>query len=281
MKPKKLLNSCIRLCKLSMSLGVKNGFKLALFARLTNGIVKLDLKSLRHPFYIRGKTTDDTVVEQIFADGEYPVLKGLKPRRIIDAGANCGAASAYFAAIYPTAEIVAIEPEESNFRLLHKNLSALRAVRLLKGALWCSDSQLMVSNAGSPKYAFEIKPLSINVDATFVPAKTVAYTIPEIMKQQKWDRVDLLKLDIEGSELALFERNFETWLGKVDTIFIELHEENAPGCGKAFFSALSALDYQVDICGEHLVIRLSPVKADGSEFSIRNAGLASCAVEAC
>src|SRR5262245_39041058 len=108
----------IRFLKLLTTLNLINAFKLAILSRISTRTISLKLNACDRLFYIRGKTADDTVVEAIFADREYPILPHFSPKRIVDAGAHCGAASAFFAAHYPEAQIVAIEPDQSNFEML-------------------------------------------------------------------------------------------------------------------------------------------------------------------
>ena len=47
-------------------------------------------------------------------------------------------------------------------------------------------------------------------------------TVPEIMQRVGWDYIDLLKVDIEGGEVALF-KDASQWIGKVGVIVGELH----------------------------------------------------------
>ena len=45
--------------------------------------------------------------------------------------------------------------------------------------------------------------------------------------------IDILKLDIEGAELEVFETS-ESWIGKVGMLAVETHDRFRPGCSKAF-----------------------------------------------
>ncbi len=254
-KPFRVLN---RFLKLVLTLGLPSAVKLALFARLTRALVAIDLKPLHRPFFVRGKTTDDTVVESVFADRQYPLVEGFIPRTIIDAGANCGAASAYFKAYYPGAQIVALEPEQSNYDLLVKNLGNVKGIDLLKGALWSRECDLQITNPDSSKYAFQVTEVFDKSDRHEGLVK--AYSVEQIMAMKNWQTVDLLKLDIEGSEREIFQ-TCPLWLRNVSMIFVELHEEHAPGCGQALFRALASLDYQVSICGENLIIQIKEPNA--------------------
>jgi hypothetical protein len=56
------------------------------------------------------------------------------------------------------------------------------------------------------------------------------------------DRIDILKLDIEGAELEIFSGPCE-WLSKVAILLIELHDRVAPGCSLTFYSALARYDF--------------------------------------
>ena len=59
--------------------------------------------------------------------------------------------------------------------------------------------------------------------------------------------VDLLKIDIEKSELDLFNSSSGSWLPRVKNMCIELHGDD---CRKAFMSALEGFDYELRTSGE-------------------------------
>jgi len=251
---RKPIRVLIRLLRLALTLGVANALRLAVYARLTKRLVPIHVTLLGRPFFVRGKTTDDTVVESVFADQQYPLLDRFRPRTIIDAGANCGAASAYFRAHYPDAEIVALEPERSNYDVLVRNLGALAGIDLLKGALWSRECALQITDPGAGEYAFQVR--EVTTGSGDGAEAVQAYSVDQIMAMKHWHGVDLLKLDVEGAEREIFQPACAEWLRKVSTIFIELHEQNAPGCGQALFRALASYDYRVSVSGENLVIQI-------------------------
>jgi hypothetical protein len=88
-----------------------------------SGLGKLKLKGYPCPFFFRHGASDVRVIRQIFLKEQYRELQGEKNvRRIIDCGANIGCSAVYFLSKYPDAELIAIEPDEDNCRLLRKNL---------------------------------------------------------------------------------------------------------------------------------------------------------------
>jgi hypothetical protein len=59
--------------------------------------------------------------------------------------------------------------------------------------------------------------------------------------------IDLLKIDIERSELELFSRHTGDWLPRVRNLCIELHDTD---CRDVFFSALSSYTYTLRTQGD-------------------------------
>ena len=51
------------------------------------------------------------VAREIFLDRDYRVPADLEPRTIVDLGANTGISVRFLRALYPSAEIVAAEPD--------------------------------------------------------------------------------------------------------------------------------------------------------------------------
>ena len=149
---------------------------------------------------------------------------------------------------------MAIEPDESNFEMLDKNLGSRSPVKLLYGGLWPKKCRLRFVKTDCPNYSYQVTEADKADEGTH--RSFVAYTLPEIMEEMKWDGIDLLKLDIEGSELEIFSKNCEDWIYRTRLIVVELHEHYAPGCGKALFSALNGLEYGVSLSGENLVVEI-------------------------
>jgi hypothetical protein len=74
------------------------------------------------------------------------------------------------------------------------------------------------------------------------------------MSDYEVDRVNLLKLDIEGSEKEVFS-NARPWIDRVDAISIELHDRFKPGCTRAFFGAVTDFPIELRRGEKILVIR--------------------------
>jgi FkbM family methyltransferase len=213
-------------------------------------------------FYFRpGSGSDRSVVYQILQSRDYELNHfrragaleayaqskmntGQRPL-IIDAGANIGASPVYFSFRYPTSRVVAIEPEPNNCDLLRQNCAS-RDVVLLEGAIGSEKSRAFLFDPGLSDWGFR-------VGSTGSYAVTV-FTVDEILNDPAnvHHFPFICKIDIEGGEAALFERNTE-WLERFPLVIIELHDWLLPGEGNSqnFFKALVAHDFDFVFRGEN------------------------------
>jgi FkbM family methyltransferase len=223
-------------------------------------VAKVFLTPANRQIAIRLETSDIHCVEQVFLAQEYKIPFAGVPRVIVDAGANIGIATLYFARTFPNAKVIAIEPEPSNFALLKKNCAGLENVTLIEGALWPTPGTLVIEDENAEKWGMRVTDgLSISGRAGSVSS----ITIPEILKRFEIAEIDLLKLDIEGSERDLFLNSPQNWLKRVGMIAIELHDRFRPGCSQAFYAALSGRDFSQEVRGENIFIDLRKDNAVG------------------
>jgi len=66
-----------------------------------------------------------------------------------------------------------------------------------------------------------------------------AVTIDAVMRMCGADRISILKLDVEGAEAELF-RSSAPWIGAVDAIAVDLHDDAGFGNATAAFDAAVA-----------------------------------------
>ena len=81
-----------------------------------------------------------------------------------------------------------------------------------------------------------------------------AVTIGKILKRSGYKEIDILKLDIEGSEKEVFSNDYEDWLSKVNILIIELHDRMKPGCSEAFYSAINQYNFIKINSGENIIL---------------------------
>ncbi|NEP50556.1 MAG: FkbM family methyltransferase [Moorea sp. SIO3C2] len=86
-----------------------------------------------------------------------------------------------------------------------------------------------------------------------------AWSLPDILEKMGWDEIDILKLDIEGSEYELFTRNYEKWIDKVNCFIFEVPDNDRKGTTQQIYRALNQNNYNTFICGENLVIIKSDI----------------------
>lgn len=216
---------------------------------LRNGVIEISLPDLKYPLKIRNYTSDIDIFEQIFLDEDYNFPITTRPKLIIDGGAYVGYSSIYFADRFPEAKIIAIEPESSNFTLLQENTLNYQNIELINSGIWYRPAYLNVVDAGVGQWGFIVREVSSLQGSSFA-----AVTIEDLLKKSGYDEIDILKLDIEGSENELFSNYFANWLDKVNILIIELHDRLKSGCSDAFFSAIKDYNFTNQQGGENIIL---------------------------
>ena len=235
-------------------LGIK-GLIMGLIAKIypKKSLFKVTVPGVKHPFWLRLLSSDLATYEDIYFSKEYDHDTEQIPEVIIDAGANIGLATILFSNKYPNAKIIAIEPEESNYCLLLQNTKPYENISTVRAALWNQGGLINIEDPGRGKWGFITTNESSNIaGTTYEHQKVKAITVDEIMLKYNIDNIDILKIDIEGAEKEVFECS-SSWIGKTQSIIVELHERYKPGCNRSFYSATNEFDYEWQV-GENIYL---------------------------
>jgi FkbM family methyltransferase len=126
---------------------------------------------------------------------QYKLPNRLSPRTIVDLGSNIGGSVLYFACRYPAARIYGVEPDPATFQKLEANVIPLENVQVLPLAVGDRD--------GAAEFYPNPRTWGSSLKSTLAtgPGITVQVrTLDTLLDEIGLDRVDLVKLDIEGSE---------------------------------------------------------------------------------
>lgn len=174
------------------------------------------LRTSKIPFYFTSYAENDETSEL------YLELAGLKPGGVVyDGGAYCGASSYSFSkAVGPTGKVLAFEPDERNHDALLRNIERheLANVIPVKKGLWSSTTSLSFhahGNMGSQ--IVEGAAPDPNVYSIQVTSLADAFTA------NKLDRLDFVKLDIEGAEVKVIAAAKDFLRARRPRIVIEAH----------------------------------------------------------
>ena len=224
---------------------------------------------LARPIFLRAGTSDVLVFIQIFIDGELEFKMPELPGSIVDAGANIGLASLYFAHRFPKAKIIALEVDQANFELLTKNTSGYPSITCVRKALWSGQAQLSILNPTDEPWAFRVGEVP-GGDGTSISALGVG----DLVGQFESQRIDLLKVDIEGAEKEVFQNGAGGWIDRIGVIAIELHDNIVPGCSKAFAEALVGKRHCASRSGEYTIVQLEGQRLGTSSHSSKSCDVA-------
>ena len=133
---------------------------------------------------------------------------------IYDCGANVGVSVAYYKSLYPGARIVAFEPDREVYDYLSRNLSRnnlLENVVLHNAAVWTHSKGVAFASDGA--------------DGGHVEECSGGGAVPSVDLREMLlgeERVDLLKMDIEGAETVVMPA-LKYVLKRVRNLFCEYH----------------------------------------------------------
>jgi FkbM family methyltransferase len=173
---------------------------------------------------LRRGTTDFKVFDEIFVERAYaPCVAGLPANlgrvTLIDLGANIGLSVLFLTRALEVGEIIAVEPDPDNFRLLSENLrraglaSRSIALRAFAGA---EPARAELHDSRNGAWGMRMGSLS-DTGIPVLPLTGIAHAA-------KAGPPILLKCDIEGGERQLF-LHIRDWDHLIRYIFLELHTE--------------------------------------------------------
>jgi FkbM family methyltransferase len=167
---------------------------------------------------IRPNGVDHGTLADIF-DRRLYELSADGVKRVLDLGANIGAATLFFAARFPQAEFACVEPFPGNLAVLREaiRLNRIRAT-VFGGAVGTEAGEADLHVDGHPD-AFSLTP----AEPSTHKLRVRQFSVPELLDALGWNEIDLLKIDIEGYEKTLFRGN-NAWLSRVRLIIGEAHE---------------------------------------------------------
>ncbi len=198
--------------------------------RIERGLFRL---SVIHPkfgliqSFVRRNSSDINVFKQILEfDLMYKqIIKSGEV--IIDAGANIGLVSIMLSLQNPQIRIFAIEPDNSNYRLMIRNitLNGRRNIIPLKKALWIETGNVLLGNAFRDKKSWSRSLVSAQCASS--KSYVEAINLQDMIREYCIENIALFKIDIEGAEKELLRSSIfcEQIAISCKRLFIEIHEE--------------------------------------------------------
>jgi FkbM family methyltransferase len=186
---------------------------------------------LTHPVYLRARTTDVALCHEILLRGLYEAEFREAPGVIVDAGANVGLSSVFYANKFPHSRIIAVEPEPSNYEMLLKNAAPYPGITPVHAALWKENGALNLFDTGAGNTTFQVTETA-DSKGTHGAGRVRAVTLESLMADYGLERIDLLKIDVEGAEKEIFEHS-SAWIDRVGLIAVELHDWIRSGSGES------------------------------------------------
>lgn len=196
---------------------------------ITNKIFRSKGNLLKIEFMVEGRSLyafvpDDQLfvaLKDILLNREYEYLpefelNKFKGKIVVDAGAHVGLYS-LLASVFAK-KVVAIEPHPVNFRILEANIvmNDIQNIVTINKALWHEETILDLyegeNTAGHSLLLKEKESFSVNT-----------ITLKDII--EKFGKIDLLKVDIEGSEFKVLERLEGSDYKNVKNIVTEVHSK--------------------------------------------------------
>lgn len=183
------------------------------------------LRILAHDLLVPGPQAAATLRREIVRERVYDRFAPEAPfRRIVDCGANVGAATSFFLQTHPRSHVTCFEPDPISFGYLRTNVernSLGERVHLVNAAV--SDrqgSQDFFAARSDEAYSLRMSldPARLDGDTEIVRVETVR------LATYLEGGVDLLKLDVEGAEFAVVADLARTGaLERVSNLIIEVH----------------------------------------------------------
>lgn len=178
---------------LCLNIGLFKTSRIALNVFLKNKkeyLIEFKFKARTVKMFINSERTDLAMLTEVFCFEAYEIKNDINPSLIIDGGANKGCMTIYFGLKYPMAKIHCYEPNANLIPVLKRNieLNGINALVFCEAIsdvdddlFFETDKNHQYSRLSNKETGFKIKAISLD-------------------KRYSGQKIDILKLDIEGEE---------------------------------------------------------------------------------
>ena len=178
-------------------------------------------RAVKLPLRLNG--TDCRVAKELFLNRPYDVPVE-HAETILDLGGNIGLATLLFHVRFPNATIAVVEPVPNNVSVLKETIRVNNIpATLFEAVVGTEDGSARLFVSADPTTS-SITPSSAVRNGSDVRDEITVeqLSVPTLMKKMGWNRIDLLKVDIEGYEKILLSSKND-WLRSVNFIVGEAH----------------------------------------------------------
>jgi len=170
-----------------------------------------------HKIYLRNNNVDEQVYNYVFNDKYHRPTMPLNNSSpiILDLGVNIGLSVIDLKFLFPSAVIYGYELDKDNTNMALKNTAGLPNVFIHNIGIWYAREKVHIS--GTDTDAFKI-----DEAANSESREVITTTMNDIVKENKLDHIDFIKMDIEGAEYEVFRHDLQ-WLDITRQIKVEIH----------------------------------------------------------
>jgi len=163
------------------------------------------------------------IKREIFSHNSYYFDTKNPSPYIIDVGSYIGISVLYFKNIYPNSKIVCFEPNPLAIDLLKENIleNDIQNIDIHESGIWIEDGKkdLYIDDSGLER--FSVGSFNKNCWNGSVPSQKITIKTEKLTKYID-GTVDLLKLDVEGSEQRIL-KGIQKYFKNIKNIILEYH----------------------------------------------------------
>ncbi|MEI6326844.1 MAG: FkbM family methyltransferase [Candidatus Roizmanbacteria bacterium] len=183
---------------------------------------------------------DALILKETVIDDCYHLSFLTDPHVIVDIGAAYGDFSWYAKKLYPSAKVIAYEPDKFHIPLLEKNIKPLGCVIRHEAIGSQGEIEMMIHSAHTQSSAHLVK--GVRPISTY---KVASITLDRALNE--YDVIDLVKIDCEGAEKEIFDQADPVVFSKIKCFSIEYHEFVVPGVLEHISNHLKKYGYTIEI----------------------------------
>jgi|TARA_B110000259_G_C13953731_1_gene377844 FkbM family methyltransferase len=247
----RILRTLIRYLVAYQNLGFISSIKIIFYSAFSKSEVDIRMKTKKFGTVI-WNTKKDWVISHFYTPQIeiYSPSRNILVQTIVDMGANIGTESKRFTKLYPDAKVMAVEAEKRNFEILEKNTAEHSNVSVLLAGIWSKKSPLKIISHSESSQSWHLEEVAANKEYDIM-----GMTFNEIISASNFTSIDILKVDIEGSEKKLFDDSCEAWIHKVKCLIVECPDNDAPFTTSLMFRNFDKFNYKFNtyIHGENLI----------------------------